>query len=122
MPQGGVYLLSEGRRHLYVGRAKDIKVRIRQQSRPAATERGAAFAFRLARQETGKLKATYKTGESRSQLIRDPVFRKAFEQAKARIRKMSVRFVEESDPIRQAVLEIYVATVLRTPHNDFDTH
>jgi len=30
--------------------------------------------------------------------------------------------VEETDPTRQALLEIYAATVLKTPFNDFDTH
>lgn len=39
-----------------------------------------------------------------------------------RIRRMHVRYVEESDPVKQALLEIYVATVLKTRYNDFDTH
>ena len=33
-----------------------------------------------------------------------------------------IRFVEETDPVRQALLEIYVAAVLGTPYNDFDNH
>jgi hypothetical protein len=32
---------------------------------------------------------------------------------------MDVRYVEETDPQRQALLEIYVAVVLETPYNDF---
>ena len=47
---------------------------------------------------------------------------KAFEQAKDRIRQMYVRYVEESDPIRQCLLEIYAAVALDTPYNDFSTH
>jgi hypothetical protein len=35
---------------------------------------------------------------------------------------MEIRFVEETHPVRQALLEIYVATVLETPYNDFDNH
>jgi hypothetical protein len=35
---------------------------------------------------------------------------------------MDLRFVEESDPTRQALLEIYVAVTLKTPFNDFDNH
>ena len=35
---------------------------------------------------------------------------------------MQVRYVEEIDPLRQALLEIYVAVVLKTPYNDFNTH
>lgn len=119
----GVYLLSEGDNHLYVGRSNDIKKRIGRHSRPGATHRMAAFAFRLARETTGNLEATYKKGEgSRSALMEDEKFVAAFDASKARIRKMSLRFVEESDPVRQALLEIYVAVVLNTPYNDFDNH
>lgn len=119
----GVYLLSEGDSHLYVGRSNDIKKRIGRHSRPGATHRMAAFAFRLAREATGNLKATYKKGEgSRSALMEDEKFVAAFDASKARIRRMSLRFVEESDPVRQALLEIYVAVVLNTPYNDFDNH
>jgi len=123
MHRKGVYLLSERDKHLYVGRSNDIKERIGRHSRPGATHRMAAFAFRLAREATGNVKATYKKGKgSRAALMEDPRFVEAFDYAKARIRKMSVRFVEETDPVRQALLEIYVAVVLETPYNNFDNH
>lgn len=32
------------------------------------------------------------------------------------------RLLAEPDPLRQALLEIYVSVVLRTPYNDFETH
>jgi len=35
---------------------------------------------------------------------------------------MGVRFVEETDPMKQALLEIYAAVVLKTLYNDYDTH
>ena len=35
---------------------------------------------------------------------------------------MEVRFVEERDSLRQALLEIYAAVALRTPYNYFDNH
>ena len=54
--------------------------------------------------------------------MEDPTFLAAFEEAKDRIAKMSVRYVEETDPIKQALLEIYVAVVRRTRYNDFDNH
>lgn len=122
MPKAGIYLFSEGARHLYVGRSNDIRRRLGRHSRPGATHRMAAFAFRLAREATGHIQATYRKEGSRSALMKDPVFRSAFEAAKARIRRMDRRFVEESDPVRQAILEVYVAVALQTPYNDFDTH
>lgn len=55
-------------------------------------------------------------------LMSEPEFRMAFDVAKERIQKMEIRFVEECDPLRQALLEMYVSVVLQTPYNDFDTH
>ena len=59
---------------------------------------------------------------SRLALQADPAFNLAFTDAKARVRKMDLRFVEEADPTRQALLEIYASVVLKTPYNDFNTH
>ncbi|MBZ0172451.1 MAG: hypothetical protein K8E66_08735, partial [Phycisphaerales bacterium] len=89
---------------------------------PCATHRQAAFAIKLARHATGKLKATYKTEGSIPHLMTDPEFAEAFTAAKARIAAMQVRFVEEADPVRQCLLEVYVAMALGTPYNDFDNH
>lgn len=122
IPTSGIYLFSEGPKHLYVGRSRDIRGRLGRHCRPGATHRMAAFAFRLAREATGRTKATYTKEGSRTALMDDPVFRAAFEAAKARIREMDVRFVAEDDPLRQTVLEVYAAVALRTPYNDFDTH
>jgi len=122
MPKAGIYLLSEAEQHLYVGRSRDIRRRIRFHSRPGATYKMAAFAFRLAREATGNLAATYKKKGSRADLMGIPEFRDAFDTAKERIRGMNLRYVEEIDPVRQAVLEIYVAVSLQTPYNSFETH
>ena len=55
-------------------------------------------------------------------MVQDTVFGPAFSECKGRIRAFDLRFVEEVDPTRQALLEIYVATVLETPYNDFKNH
>ena len=123
MCERGIYLLSDGKKHLYVGRSNKIRKRIGRHCLPGATHRMAAFAFRLAREATGNLKATYKKGNgSRSALMEDERFAAAFSLAKAKIRTMKLRYVEEVDPTKQALLEIYASVVLRTPYNDFDTH
>lgn len=119
----GVYLFSEDGRHLYVGRTNDVRARYGRHSLPGAHHGMAAFAFRLAREETGQVKATYRAGKgSRKALAVDPVFKAAFDAAKARVRRMDFRYVSEPDPVRQAVLEIYSAVALETPYNDFDNH
>lgn len=122
LPAKCVYLFSEGSNHLYVGRTRKLRNRLRQHSIPASQHKQAAFAFKLAREATGQAKASYTPEGSRQALLADPVFADAFAKAKARICSMDLRFVEESDPLRQALLEIYVAVVLGTKYNDFDTH
>jgi len=122
VPKAGIYLLSEGVDHLYVGRSNRLRERIRRHSRPGATHRMAAFAFRLAREATGQTEASYKPQGSRTDLMSNPDFAGAFRSAKERIRLMDVRYVEEADALRQALLEMYVAVALSTPYNDFDTH
>jgi len=123
MPSSGVYLFSEGDKHLYVGRSNTLRQRHGRHCRPGATHRQAAFAFLLAREATGLTTASYRTGEeSRAGLIEQPVFRDAFVAAKERIRRMDYRFVEETDQTCQALLEIYCAVALGTPYNSFGTH
>jgi hypothetical protein len=76
----------------------------------------------MARKETGQTQAAYTTFGSRLQMVKDVVFGPAFIASKLRIRALDLRFVEETDPTRQALLEIYTATVLDTPFNDFANH
>jgi hypothetical protein len=62
----------------------------------------APFAFRLARESVGKVKASYRPRDSRKELLADPVFLAARMKAINRIRSMDIRYVEEDDPIRQS--------------------
>jgi hypothetical protein len=122
MPQAGIYLFSEADANLYVGRTNTIKNRLQNHCRPSSGHNSATFAFRLARQITGMTQATYTTRGSRSDLEQDPEFSLVFIEQKQRVRKMSVKFVSEPESMRQALLEMYVAVSLGTPHNDFDNH
>jgi len=122
LPLAGVYLFSEQGKDLYVGRTNNIRKRIQQHCRPGSGHNTAPFAFRLAREKRQILKATYTAEGSRENLLRDTAFFDAFVAAKARVRSMDVRVVEESNSLRQALLEMYVAIVLDAPYNDFDNH
>jgi predicted GIY-YIG superfamily endonuclease len=121
-PAQCIYLFSEGSRHLYVGRTKNLRQRLRQHSIPGSQHNQAVFAFRLARESTGSLAAAYTVSGSRAALCAQNEFGSAFILAKERVRNMDVRYVEEKDALRQALLEIYVSVVLKTPYNDFETH
>ena len=122
MPKSGVYLFTEDKKHLYVGRSNDLKGRIRRHARPSSRQSSATFAFKLAREATGETTASYNKKGSREALMKKPAFRRAFEAAKERIRGMDVRWVEEPNQLRQALLEIYAAVAFKTPYNDFKTH
>jgi predicted GIY-YIG superfamily endonuclease len=115
----GVYLFTEEERHLYVGRTRGLRARLLQHSRPSVKD--APFAFRLARESTGRLKASYRTEGSRKALDIDPAFRQHFAEAKMRISKMAIRYVRVEDDLTQALLEIYTSTVLGSPYNEFRT-
>lgn len=123
MPMAGIYLFSSESVHLYVGRSNEIRSRLGRHCLPSAGHNKAAFAFRLARIATGRTEAAYRAGNgTRAELMADETFRNAFEKAKADIRAMTIRFVEEADPVRQALLEMYAAVSLGTVHNSFDNH
>lgn len=122
IPKRGVYLFSEGKKHLYVGRTNNVRKRLQNHCRPSSSHYSATLAFRIARSETKMLRASYRQTGSRDELCRDPVFGPAFVSAKARVASMDIRFVEEAGPVRQALLEIYAATILKTRFNDFENH
>ncbi|MCX5869260.1 MAG: GIY-YIG nuclease family protein [Deltaproteobacteria bacterium] len=122
IPSSGIYLFSEDNLHLYVGRTNTIRKRLKKHCYPSSGHNAATFAFRLARDITGQTTATYKEKGSRQYLQKHPAFEPIFIAQKERVKKMSVRFISEPDPVKQALLEMYISVSLTTPHNDFDNH
>ena len=118
----GVYLMSEGNTHLYVGRSDNVRTRLQQHSRDSSTHNSAPFAFKLAREDTGILRPSYVTNGSRESLEKEPKFKEAFLRAKRRVKSMDVRYVEQRDPLKQYLLEIYIPISLGTKYNVFNTH
>ncbi|MDO9437713.1 GIY-YIG nuclease family protein [Hydrogenophaga sp.] len=122
LPQSGVYLFTEDGRHLYVGRSNSVKKRLQNHCGPSSGENKAAFAFLLTRDHTNNVKPSYRSEGSRKHLMTLPDFRDAFATQKARLLTMDIRVVEEPNPYRQAMLEMYAAVALGTPFNRFDNH
>ena len=117
----GIYLFSEKGIPVYVGRSRNI--RNRYNGHIYSNRHSASFAFMLARDKTGKNEAIDKSiSKTREELMKDKNFVKAFNKARHRIREMEFRYVEESNSIRQALLEIYCAVKLNTEYNKFETH
>jgi predicted GIY-YIG superfamily endonuclease len=122
VPAAGVYLFSNEDTAWYVGRSNRMRQRLQEHCRRSARHNTAPFAFRLAREVTGKTGATYSQKDSRAALEKDPHFQAVFRSQKERIGGMDLRYVQEAGPVRQALLEIYVALASRAKYNDFDTH
>ncbi|MBZ8134694.1 GIY-YIG nuclease family protein [Afifella sp. IM 167] len=116
----GVYVIFEDGMPLYTGRTRNIRQRISNHT--AGRPESSAFAFRLAREATGRVKATYKPTGSRKALMETEDFRAAFAEATMRVRAMSAKCVEVPDILIQHLFEVYAATALKTPYNDFATH
>jgi predicted GIY-YIG superfamily endonuclease len=122
LPKRGLYLFSECGKHLYAGRSDDLRQRLGMHCRPSAQHNQATFAFRLAKEVCGIAKASYKPEGSRADLASKDWFKNVFEAQKQRLRQMEIRFIEEIDDNRQALLEMYVAIALGTPYTDFKNH
>ena len=119
---GGIYLFSDGGIHLYVGRTGNLRRRIQEHSRQSSGHNAAPFAFSLARETTGNLKASYKKQGSRAALSQNSGFADAFSAAKLRIRSMDVRTIAIEDSVTQCLFEIYASLALGTPYNRFENH
>jgi hypothetical protein len=123
MPSSGVYLFSEAGEHLYAGRSNNLRQRYGQHCNPGSQHNQAVFAFKLAREATGQLEPAYRPGAtSRLGLSQSEIFIQSFVDAKARIRRMEYRYVEQQDQTLQALLELYCAIALGCRFNDCNTH
>ena len=120
----GVYLFTDPNvDHLYVRRSNDIRRRWGEHCNSSSKHNKAPFAFKLAREATGKTEASYQSGSnSRDGLLENPKFKYEFDAAKRRIQEMEFRYIEVDDPNKQCLLEFYTAISLETSYNDFDNH
>ena len=134
----GVYVFYEDDNPKYVGRSDGLIERIQLHGRNGSRPNEAAFAAWLTREVF--FRKTYR--EHKNTPIRDlwriPQFagleikgimdnknfpgEEHFAAAKRRIRGMSIRVVEISDPNAQAMFEVYAHLVLNTPYNTFVNH
>ncbi len=121
IPKQGVYILYENNKPIHVGRSNRIKFRIREHSQPSSTHNSAPFAFNLAKEEIRRYHSI-PTNATRKELAELPEFDKPFSEAKQRVARMKIRFIEIDDQIEQTLFEVYAALALNTKYNDFSTH
>ena len=128
VPEQGVYVFydSEGS-PVYVGRTDRMRARIQEHGRPKARHNAATFAFMMAWDMAEAMEFDLRGAFNRDEIQHLNAFKPLFDETKAIVGRMGVRVVEITDPIEQAVFEIYAALQLQTTraqsgYNDFNNH
>jgi len=121
VPQKGVYIFFEGKKAIYVGRSNRLKNRLKEHSQKSSDHYSATLAFRIAKHETTDIQKKGRK-QTNEQLMSNRNFLKEFNDAKERISKTKIRFIEVEDPIEQTLFEVYAYLELNTKYNDFGTH
>ena len=127
VPDRGIYVFYLADSPIYVGRTDRMRERLQEHGRPGSTHNSATLAFAMASRIAGVLELDSIGAFSRNELQRDPEFKKLFDESKKSVRSMGIRVVEVTDPIEQAVFEVYAALELGTTReqggfNDFENH
>ena len=119
----GVYVLYWNDTPMYVGRSDRLADRLLEHGQPASGSESASFAFNIAyRKWRPEPRRTNVSRHERQAFKSAPEYGSLFEEAKVQVRKMCVRAVKISDPVEQAVFELYAHVELRTPYNSFRNH
>lgn len=120
VPKRGIYLFIENKKYIYVGRTNRMRARLLEHGRESAGHNDASFAFKLAKIQAEKIGIDIR--QKRNDLVKIKQFDKLFKEARQRVAKMDIKFIEIVDPIDQYLFEVYASEVLKTPFNDFENH
>lgn len=118
LPSEVVYLFSNDAGPIYVGRSRKFSQRLGNHCRPSSQANQSSFAYKTACRAVGFTPALYKKGQSWAASLENvPGLRDAFDAAKRNMSAMEISYVEEADPVRQALLEIYCSVALKTQNS-----
>src|ERR1035441_5237563 len=111
----GCYVLLRDGKPFYVGISRGVIGRLRQHS-TGSTEFNATLAYRMANEKVPH-------EMTRSEAMKDPAFRAAFDEAQTLLRGCTVAFIEIPNPLELYLFEAYCAMALDTCEWDtFKTH
>ncbi|HKV05367.1 MAG TPA: hypothetical protein VJO53_09710 [Candidatus Acidoferrales bacterium] len=111
----GCYVLLHHAKPFYVGISRGVVGRLRQHG-TGTTHFDASLAYRIARE-----RVTHKM--TREAAMKDPVFRRAFEEAQQLLTRCTVAFIEIPNALELYLFEAYCAMELDTSRwNTFQTH
>ncbi len=116
----GLFEMGEDVEHaVYVGRTRNLAGRFR--AHITANHNSASFALKRTRLRHN-LPTTYKATSSRTAIVTEPTTRATFLQEIQNIKQMRFRFMEETDPVAQYLLELAVTMNYRLSLDGFDSH
>lgn len=111
----GCYVLIKNSKPIYVGISRGVLARLRQHF-TGKTHFDASLAYAIARRRVP-------TKGKRSEVMKDPVFRNAFDYAQSYLRSTHVSFVEIENSLELYLFEAFAAVALGTyKWNTFRTH
>jgi len=116
----GLFEIGDQLEHaVYVGRTRNLAGRFRAHITPS--HNSASFALKRTRIRHN-LPTTYKAIGSRTAIVNEPITRATFLDEIQKIKMMRFRFVEESDPVAQYLLELAVTMNYGLSLDGFDSH
>lgn len=116
-PKGGVYTFIQNGKTLYVGRTRRL-INVRLKGHIYGND--CPFAFKIAREKSGYTLTDYRN-LTRKKLLTIKKFRNEYIKARCLIKELKVKYVFEDDPVKQALLEIYISYRTKSPYNEFKT-
>ena len=127
VPDRGIYVFYHGDKPIYVGRTDRMRQRLQDHGRRSSTHNKATLAFLMAFRIARALEFGSIRTLPRNELQRDPEFEKLFDATKETVHSMGFRVVEITNPIEQAVFEVYAALEMgktreQGGYNDFENH
>jgi predicted GIY-YIG superfamily endonuclease len=114
----GIYLFVDGKTPIYVGQSRNLRARLDQHCQRSSGILSASLAFNIAKEQCwGK-----NPPKRRAEVQEHRQFKQFFRAAKEGLDKMEVRWIEVESPELRTVLEVYIAVLLGTKYNSFETH
>jgi hypothetical protein len=114
----GCYIFMEHARPIYAGISRKVLARVRQHL-CGKTHFDASLAYRMAKRKMRKMPTRLKRNEA----MRDPAFRKVFDERQAHLRKLCLAFIAIENDLEIYLFEAFCAMALDTwEWNTFRTH
>ncbi len=118
----GIYLFVDGKTPIYVGQSRNLRNRLANHCRPSSGHNSASLAFNMAKCQYKAQHTRKVLPKTRAKIESDADFEQLFTVAKLSLNEMEVRWIEVKPAELRTVLEVYIAVLLGTKYNSFETH